>query len=98
MPCQRPQPLPSARKCAAEVGVPAPQRDHDFAIAKKLRPGSATRRRFRCSEPRCRRTGMYEPRSFAYSLSQVETGWQWSVYDEDGETVARGADASRDAA
>jgi hypothetical protein len=45
-----------------------------------------------------RRTGMYEPRSFAYSLSQVETGWRWSVYDEDGETVARGADASRDAA
>lgn len=41
---------------------------------------------------------MYEPRSFAYSLSQVETGWQWSVYDEDGETVARGDDPSRDAA
>jgi len=41
---------------------------------------------------------MREPRSFAYSLSQAENGWRWSVYDEDGETVARGADASRDAA
>lgn len=41
---------------------------------------------------------MFEPRSFAYSLSQVETGWSWSVYDEDGETVAKGADASRDVA
>lgn len=41
---------------------------------------------------------MYEPRSFAYSLSQVESGWKWSVYDEDGEMVAGGADASRDAA
>jgi hypothetical protein len=41
---------------------------------------------------------MQEPRSFAYSLSQIEDGWRWSVYDEDGETVARGADASRDAA
>jgi hypothetical protein len=41
---------------------------------------------------------MQESRSFAYSLSQVETGWRWSVYDENGETVARGADASRAAA
>jgi hypothetical protein len=41
---------------------------------------------------------MQEPRSFAYSLSQRETGWSWSVYDEDGVTVARGADASRAAA
>lgn len=41
---------------------------------------------------------MHEPRSFAYSLSQCESGWNWSVYDEDGETVARGADASRAAA
>jgi len=41
---------------------------------------------------------MHEPRSFAYSLSQSETGWRWSVYDEDGVTVARGADASRAAA
>jgi len=35
---------------------------------------------------------------FAYSLSQVEEGWRWSVYDEDGVTVADGADSSRDAA
>jgi hypothetical protein len=42
--------------------------------------------------------GMHEPRSFAYSLSQIEDGWRWSVYDENGETVARGADASRAAA
>ncbi len=41
---------------------------------------------------------MQEPRSFAYSLSQNEDGWRWSVYDEDGETVARGANASRAAA
>ena len=41
---------------------------------------------------------MPESRSFAYSLSQREDGWSWSVYDEDGETVARGADASRSAA
>lgn len=41
---------------------------------------------------------MHESRSFAYSLSQSETGWRWSVYDEDGETVARGADCSRAAA
>ena len=41
---------------------------------------------------------MHEPRSFAYSLSQSETGWRWSVFDEDGETVARGADLSRAAA
>ena len=36
--------------------------------------------------------------SLAYSLSQVEEGWRWSVYDEDGVTVAGGAHASRDAA
>ncbi|MFC3069485.1 hypothetical protein [Phenylobacterium soli] len=41
---------------------------------------------------------MYEPRSFAYSLSQLENGWAWSVYDEDGVTVADGAQASRAAA
>lgn len=38
---------------------------------------------------------MHEPRAFAYSLSQVETGWRWSVYDEDGVTVAGGAHANR---
>ena len=36
--------------------------------------------------------------AFAYSLSQMETGWRWSVYDEDGVTVAGGADVSRDQA
>lgn len=41
---------------------------------------------------------MQEPRSFAYSLSQLEDGWAWSVYDEDGTTVARGAHRSRTAA
>jgi hypothetical protein len=41
---------------------------------------------------------MYEPRSFAYSLSQREDGWAWSVYDENGMTVARGAHASREVA
>jgi len=41
---------------------------------------------------------MHEPRTFAYSLSRSETGWTWSVYDEDGITVARGADATRAAA
>ena len=34
----------------------------------------------------------------AYSLSQVDEGWRWSVYDEEGVTVADGADISRDAA
>jgi len=41
---------------------------------------------------------MHKPPFLAYSLSQVEEGWRWSVYDEDGVTVARGADASRDRA
>ncbi|WP_411286563.1 hypothetical protein [Phenylobacterium sp.] len=41
---------------------------------------------------------MHEQRSFAYSLSQIEDGWRWSVYDEDGMTVAGGADACRLAA
>ena len=41
---------------------------------------------------------MREERSFAYSLSQVEDGWRWSVYDEDGVIVADGAHRSRDAA
>ena len=41
---------------------------------------------------------MREEPSFAYSLSQVETGWRWSVYDRDGVTVAGGAHPNRDAA
>ena len=41
---------------------------------------------------------MREEPSFAYSLSQVEGGWRWTVYDLDGVTVAGGAHASRDAA
>jgi hypothetical protein len=41
---------------------------------------------------------MHEPRSFAYSLCQREDGWWWSVYDEDGMTVAGGADRTRAAA
>lgn len=36
--------------------------------------------------------------AYAYSLSQDEQGWRWSVYDQEGETVARGADLSRAAA
>jgi hypothetical protein len=39
---------------------------------------------------------MREKRSFAYSLSQVEDGWRWSVYDEDGRVVADGAQPNRD--
>ena len=41
---------------------------------------------------------MLETRSFAYTLSQVENGWRWSIFDQDGVTVAGGALASRDAA
>jgi hypothetical protein len=41
---------------------------------------------------------MHEPRSFAYSLSQREDGWSWSVYDENGVTVAGGAHETRAAA
>jgi hypothetical protein len=41
---------------------------------------------------------MQEQTSLAYSLSQIETGWRWSVYDEDGIMVAGGADPSRDVA
>jgi len=41
---------------------------------------------------------MQEQSSLAYSLSQIETGWRWSVYDEDGVVVAGGADPSRDVA
>jgi len=41
---------------------------------------------------------MPQQSSLAYSLSQIETGWRWSVYDEDGVTIAGGAHSSRDAA
>jgi len=41
---------------------------------------------------------MHEARSLAYSLSQQEDGWSWSVYDENGETVAGGAHETRAAA
>ncbi|HEY9217508.1 MAG TPA: hypothetical protein VIO94_05615 [Phenylobacterium sp.] len=34
----------------------------------------------------------------AYSLSQSESGWRWSVYDEDGLTVAAGAAGTQDRA
>jgi hypothetical protein len=34
----------------------------------------------------------------AYSLTQMESGWRWSVYDLDGVTIADGADATRAAA
>jgi hypothetical protein len=33
---------------------------------------------------------MLESKSFAYSLSHDEDVWRWSVYDEDGVTVADG--------
>jgi hypothetical protein len=52
----------------------------------------------RCSKDVPKEIAMQTRPSFAYSLSQVEEGWRWSVYDEDGVTVARGADASRDRA
>jgi hypothetical protein len=45
----------------------------------------------------CQEVAMQMP-SFAYSLCQVEEGWRWSVYDEEGVTVAGGADVSRDRA
>ena len=41
---------------------------------------------------------MSELRYLAYSLSQNEAGWRWSVYDEDGVTVADGARESQAAA
>jgi hypothetical protein len=41
---------------------------------------------------------MQERLGFAYSLCQSEDGWRWSVYDENGVTVARGAAVSRDRA
>lgn len=41
---------------------------------------------------------MPQSASLAYSLSQAEEGWRWSVYDEDGVTVANGAGADRESA
>lgn len=35
---------------------------------------------------------------FAYSLSHVESGWTWRIYDEDGETVASGQTLSQSGA
>ncbi|HKR89707.1 MAG TPA: hypothetical protein VJS38_16165 [Phenylobacterium sp.] len=32
---------------------------------------------------------------FAYTLSQVEEGWTWSLWDEDGLVVAAGAAADQ---
>ena len=41
---------------------------------------------------------MREGVSLAYSLSHDEDVWRWSVYDEDGVTVADGSGATQDAA
>lgn len=41
---------------------------------------------------------MLESRSFAYSLSHDDDVWRWSVYDEDGVTVANGVHATQAAA
>ncbi len=41
---------------------------------------------------------MSECNALAYSLRQDEQGWRWSVYDEDGVTVADGAHPSQTAA
>lgn len=38
---------------------------------------------------------MRDNRALAYSLRQVEDGWRWSVYDEEGITVADGAHPSQ---
>jgi len=35
---------------------------------------------------------------FAYSMSHVDAGWSWSIFDEDGETVATGYDSSQSGA
>lgn len=35
---------------------------------------------------------------FAYSLSHVESGWTWRIYDEEGETVASGLNVSQSGA
>jgi hypothetical protein len=41
---------------------------------------------------------MRDERLLAYSLSHDEDVWRWSVYDEDGVTVADGAHDTQDAA
>jgi hypothetical protein len=41
---------------------------------------------------------MRDGKYLAYSLSQDEDVWRWSVYDEDGVTVADGTHATQDAA
>lgn len=42
---------------------------------------------------------MLESKSFAYSLSHdVDDVWRWSVYDEDGVTVAKGVHPTQAAA
>jgi hypothetical protein len=41
---------------------------------------------------------MQDPPALAYSLQQSDEAWIWSVYDEEGVTVAGGADRSRAAA
>jgi hypothetical protein len=32
---------------------------------------------------------------FAYSLAHAEAGWAWSIFDEEGETVAQGVGFSQ---
>lgn len=41
---------------------------------------------------------MFEGKSLAYSLSHDDDVWRWSVYDEDGVTVARGVHPTQAAA
>jgi hypothetical protein len=41
---------------------------------------------------------MQDAPKFAFTLSQVERGWTWKVYDEGGETVASGAVSDRQSA
>lgn len=41
---------------------------------------------------------MGEPKRLAYSLCHDTDVWRWSVYDEDGVTVADGAHPTQDAA
>jgi len=41
---------------------------------------------------------MRDGKLLAYSLSHDEDVWRWSVYDEDGVTVADGSQDTQDAA